>query len=316
MLILATAAAVFAGAPMVFAAAFNPKDVAADPALLIHVDCDALRGSSVGRSILSEQEIQDKLAALGAIFDFDLRKQLHGLTVYTTEEHPKDGALIVYADFDPDRLITLAKAAEGFQSVTNGSHVIYSWLDDKKKAKAGERPRVCGAILGHRVVFGQNETHLADALDVIDGRAPNFSGKKVLSEPAAGESIIVQGVMLKFDFDGADQDAAIFKMSKSVRLKLSELDSNITAAVRFEASDAETANNIANIAQGLLAVLKLQKSDANALKLANAIVIKQDGATVGLTLSVPSSEIIDTIKDRQKKAEEKALDTNAPPENK
>jgi eukaryotic-like serine/threonine-protein kinase len=32
----------FAGAPVGFAAPFNPKDVAADPALLLHVDCDAL----------------------------------------------------------------------------------------------------------------------------------------------------------------------------------------------------------------------------------------------------------------------------------
>jgi hypothetical protein len=316
ILTLTTVAAVFAGAPMVFAAPFNPKDAAADPALLLHVDCDALKASSVGQSILSEPEIQDKLAAVGAIFDFDLRKQLHGLTVYTTEEHPKDGALIVYADFDPDRLITLAKAADGFQSTTNGSHVIYSWLDDKKKAKGGEHPRVCGAILGHRVVFGQDETHLADALDVIEGKAPNFSGKHGLPEQAPGESILLEGVMLKFDFDGADQNAAIFKMSKSVRLKLSEMANTMTANVRFEASDADTATQIGSIAQGLLAVLKLQKSDANAMKLANAIVIKQDGAVVGLSLSVPSSELIDTIKEGQKKAEAKAQGATTAAENK
>jgi hypothetical protein len=340
ILILATAAAVFAGAPMVFAAAFNPKDVAADPALLLHVDCDALRASSVGQSILAEQEVQDKLAAVGAIFDFDLRKQLHGLTVYTTEEHPKDGALIVYADFDPNRLITLAKGTYGFQGVTNGlvsfgpdgagaakgieglksttngSHVIYSWLGDNKKGKDGERPRVYGAIMGHRVIFGQNENHLADALDVLDGKAANFSGKKGLPEAAEGESILAEGVMLKFDFDSDDQNAAVFKMSKSVRLKLSEMAGNMTAHVRFEANDADTANNIGNIAQGLLALLKLQKGDADIMKLANAIVIKQDGPAVGLTLSVPSSELIKTIKEGQKKAEEKAQDTNTPPETK
>jgi hypothetical protein len=320
---LTTAAAIFIGAPLVLAGPFEPKDVAADPALLLHVDCDALRSSSVGQSILSQPEIGDKLAAVGAIFDFDLRKQLHGLTVYTTEEHPKDGALIVYADFDPDRLVTLAKGADGFQSVTNGSHVIYSWLDEKKKGKGGESSRVCGAILGHRVVFGQDETHLADALDVIEGKTPGFSAKKVFGEPAPGESVLVQGVMLKFDFDSSDQNAAIFKMSKSVRLKISEANSAMTAAVRFEAADADTAQNISNIAQGLLAVLKLQKSDANALKLANAIVIKQDGAAVGLTLSVPSSELVDVIKEGQKKAEEKekrkeekAQDAKDPAENK
>jgi hypothetical protein len=302
---LALAGIVFTGASAALAGPFNPKDVAADPAVLVHVDCDALKSSTVGQSILGQPEVSDKLAAVGALFDFDFRKQLHGLTVYTTEEHSKDGALIVYADFDPERLITLAKMNDGFQSTTNGSHVIYSWLDDKKKTKDGERPRMCGAIMGHRVIIGQNEAHLAEALDVIEGKSPSFSGKKGLEEAQSGESILVQGLMLKFDFDGADQNAAVFKMSKSVRLKLSEANSTMTAKVRFEAADADTANNIGSIAQGLLAFLKMQKSDDNAMKLANAIAIKQDGATVGVTLSVPSSELIQVIKEGEKKAEEK-----------
>jgi hypothetical protein len=314
-LILATAA-LLVGAPVLPAAPFNPKDVAANPALLLHLDCDALRASSVGQSLLAQPEVRDKLAAVGAIFDFDLRTQLHGLTVYTTEDHPKDGALIVYADFDPNRLITLAKAADGSQNSTNGSHVIYSWLDEKKKSQNGQAPRVCGAILGHRVIFGQNDAHLADALDVIDGLAPSFSGQHGFPQPAAGESILLQGVILKFDFDSTDAKAAIFKMSKSVHLKLSEVASNLTAAVLFQAADADTATQIGAIAQGLVAVLKLQKADPNALKLANAIVLKQDGATVGLKLSMPSAELIDAIKEGQQKAEQHAQNTNPPPENK
>jgi hypothetical protein len=318
---LAAAAAFFAGAPVVLAAPFTPKDVAADPALLFHVDCDAIRASSVGQWILSQQEVQDKLAGVGALFDFDIRTQLHGLTVYTTAAHPKDGALIVYADFDPNRLITLAKAAEGFHGVTNGSHVIYSWLDEKKKAKDGERPRVFGAIAGHRVVFGQDESHLAEALDVIDGAAPALSGEKALPAAAAGELIFLQGVVLKFDFDSADPNAAIFKMSKSVRLKLSEAASAMSATVRLETADTNTSTQVASIAQGLVALLKLQTGDPNATKLANAIAIKQDGSTVGLSLSVPSSDLISMIKEGQEKAEQKkaerhAGNTNSQSENK
>jgi hypothetical protein len=320
ILILTAAAALLVSAPIDFAAPINSKDVAASPALLFHVDCDALRASSVGQSILSEPEVRNKLEAVGAIFDFDISKQLHGLTVYTTEAHPKDGVLIVYADFDPNRLITMAKGADGFESATNGSHVIYSWLDDKKKTKDGRRPRVCGAILGHRVIFGQNSSHLADALEVIDGNASSFSGHKGLPEAEAGESILAQGEVLKFDFDSDDQKAAIFKMSKSARLKLSEVANNMTATVRLEAADADTATQIASIAQGLLALLRLQKSDANALKLANAIVIKQDGPAVGLMLSEPSSELIHMIKEGQKKAEQQEQDAKSdeksPPENK
>jgi hypothetical protein len=312
LLILSTAAAALAGTPAVMAAPFEAKDVAADPALVVHLDCDALRNTAIAKSILSEQEVQDKLAAVGALFDFDFTKQLHGLTVYTTDGHPKDGALILYADFDANRLITLAKANDGFQSNTVGGHVIYSWLDDKKKAKDGVRPHMYGSILGHRVIIGQEESHLAEALDVIDGKSPSFSGKKGLPEAESGESIIAEGVMLKFDFEDPEDKAAIFKMSKSVRLKLSEVAENMALHVHFEAADADTAKQIGDIAQGLVAVLKLQRGDANAAKLANAISIKQDGATVGLTLSVPSSELISMIKEGQKKAQEKAEAKSAP----
>jgi len=311
VLILSAAVAFVAGAPVVWAAPFNPKDVAADPALLVHVDCDALRTCTVGQSILSEPEVQEKLAMVGAIFDFDFTKQLHGLTVYTTEAHPKDGALIVYADIDPNRLIALAKAQEGFHGVTNGSRIIYSWVDEKKKAKGDDQTRVYGAIEGHRVIIGQDETHLADALDVMDGKKPSFAGKKGLPEAEGGESIILEGLLLKFDFDGADEKAAIFKMSKSVRLKLSEVAQQMTATVRFEAADADTGTQIGNIAQGLLSLVKLQKNDADLMKLANAIAIKQDGPVVGLTLTVPSSELVGIIKDGQKKEEAKKAKESA-----
>jgi hypothetical protein len=303
--ILTTAATLLTSVPILFAAPFNPNDVAADPALLAHVDCDALRASFLGQSFLSQPGVQDKLAAVGALFDFDLRSQLHGLTVYTTKDHPKDGALIVYADFDPNRLITLAKAAPGFESVTNGSHLIYSWLGKKKKTNDDERPRVYGAVAGHRIVFGQNESHLADALEVIGGKAPTYSGEKGLPEATPGESVLVQGVILKFDFGSAGPESAIFKMSKSVRLKLSEVASNTTATVRFEAADAGTATQIDLVAQGLMALLKLQKDNAAALKLANVIAIQQDGSAVVLTFSMPSSELADSAKARADTAENK-----------
>lgn len=290
-------------APLSFAAPIEPKDVAANPALLAHVDVDALRASAIGRSILSQSDVQDKLAALAALFDFDLRSQLHGFTIYTTEDHPKDGALIVYADFDPNRLITLAKAASGFESSTNGSHVIYSWLNKKKGFNNPNQPRVFGAIDGRRVVFGQGESELAAALDVIDGKAPSYSAKNSLPEAGAGESILAQAVVLKFDFDSADQNAAIFKMSKSVRLKLSESGSNMSAAVKFEAKDSATATQISAVAQGLLAILKLQQANSNALELANAINIRQDDAAVTVALSTPSSNLIDMIKEGKQKTE-------------
>jgi hypothetical protein len=307
-------AALFGSAPFTPAAPFDPKDVIANPASVLHVDCDALRGCSVAQFILAQPDVQKKLAMVTALFDFDPSKQLHGVTVYTSEDHPKDGALIVYADFDPKRLLTFAEAADGYEQVTNKSHVFSSWLDDKKKAKDGVRPRIYGAIVGHRVVFAQNESHMAEVLDVIDGKAPAYSGKNAFLPAADGESVVAQAVIRKFDFDDdGGGPSQVFKLSKSARAKLSETAGTVTATVQLQAADEDTAKQIEAIGQGLIAMLKLQKADQNALKLANAVDLKQDGPSVKLSLSLPSTDLIDVIKKGQEKKEEaKAKDADAP----
>src|SRR3974390_2266112 len=83
-------------------------DLAADPAWVLHLDVDRLRTSAVGEHILSEMdkpEAQAKLAALQAVLNFDLRKQLHAVTVYGSSSKPEDGVLMLYGDFDADRLV-------------------------------------------------------------------------------------------------------------------------------------------------------------------------------------------------------------------
>src|ERR1035437_2847680 len=66
-----------------FAGPLQRADVAAEPTLVLHVDCDTLRTSAIGQWLLSEMdkpEAQAKFAALQIMFNFDPRKQLHGLT--------------------------------------------------------------------------------------------------------------------------------------------------------------------------------------------------------------------------------------------
>src|SRR6266581_4570970 len=110
----------------------NRADVPAQAAWVVHVDCDILRPTTIGQYLLTELDkpnVQAKFAAFQSIFSFDPRKQLHGFTLYSAGSSAEDSVLLLYADFDPDRLVTLAKAANGYDSVTNGQHVIHNWID-------------------------------------------------------------------------------------------------------------------------------------------------------------------------------------------
>jgi hypothetical protein len=155
------------------------SDVAAEPVWVLHVDCDALRPTTIGQFLLAEMEKPDaqaKFSAFQSIFNFDPRRQLHGLTLYSTGKTPEDGVLLVYADFDPDRLVTLAKAAKDYHGSAYKQHTIHNWIDEKKKEKEGVKPRVYASIQGgHIVVFAQQEARVPHRIWRAAGRFHNWA---------------------------------------------------------------------------------------------------------------------------------------------
>lgn len=286
-------------------------DVPANPAWVLHLNCDSLRPTAIGQFILSEMdkpEKQAKLAVFQNLFSFDPRKQLHGATLYSVGTAPADGVLLVYADFDADRLTTLAKAAEDSQHTSYKQHVIYNWIDKDKKPRNGVKSRVYAAIDGRRVVFGQREARVAQALDVLDGASPSLVSGQTFPELGAGGSTgFLEGVARKLDMPDSDPNAAIFRLSKQMRLQVGEAQGQLSATLVLDANDEQVAGQMATVAQGLLALVKLQKEKPEAVKLANALALKQEGSRVVAKLTFPASEVIELIKaDAARKAQKKA----------
>lgn len=202
--------------------------------------------------------------------------------------------LLVYADFQPDRLTTLAKAAKDSQSATHNSYTIYNWIDDKKKAKNGVKPRVYAAIAANRVVFGQKEQTVAAALDVLDKSLPALSGSPAFPQLGAADASFIQGSAR--DINVNDPNAAIFKMSKAVRLAVGETGRQVSATLTLEAADAEVAGHISSIAQGLVALMKLQKDKPESVKFAQALNIVQNDSSVVASVSLPADELVEAMK--------------------
>jgi hypothetical protein len=285
--------------------------VAGEPAWVLHLDCDSLRPTALGQYLLAEMEKPDaqaKFDAFQTIFNFDLRKQLHGLTLYSTGKSPEDGVLLVYADFDPSRLVTMAKAAQGYQSTTHKQHVIHNWVDEKKKAKQGVKPRVYAAIQGsHIVVFAQQEERVAQALEVLDRAAPSLAGSGVFAQlGASGNSSFLQAAARKLDFGNSDPSAALFRLAKMARLQIGEAQGQLKATLNLEANDEVVAQQMGWVGQGLVALMKLQRGNPSSAKLAEALTLKQDGAGLVATLALSTDEAIALMKaDAARKAQKK-----------
>lgn len=305
------AGALVLGCAAAFAGPLQRGDVPAEPVWVVHVDIDGLRPTSVGQYLLAEAEKpenQAKLAAFQAVVSFDLRTQLHGLTLYSIGSTPQDGVLLVYADFDAERLRTLALGAPEAQSTTYKQMPIYSWIDKNKKTSSGTRPRTYAAIYGSRVIFGQREERVAQALDVITGASANFAATKAFPQLGApGNPNFLQAAARKMDFAQSDPNAQVLRLSKQASFQAGQAGQQITANVTLEANDEEVANNIHSILNGLLSLLKLQKEKPESVKFAEALSLKQTGPVVQVNFTMPVAEVIGMMKaDAARKAAKKA----------
>ena len=287
-------------------------DVTGSPAWLVHIDWDTLRTTSIGQFIQGEMnkpEAQAKLAAFQAVVSIDLRTQLHGTTLYGTGSKPEDAVVLIYAEFDPERLVTLARAAKDSQNTTYKTHTIYNWIDEKKhKSANGTRPRVYAAIAGSRVVLGQREDRVAHALDVLDGASPNLaSGTAFPQFGGAADTSFIEAAARKFDLPDSDPNAAILRLSKQVSLQVGQVQQQISATLTLEGNDEEVATHINSIAQGLISLMKLQKDKPEATKFTEALSIKQDGSRVVVSLNLGGNDAVELIKaDAARKAAAKA----------
>ena len=278
-------------------------DVAANPTWVAHIDFDGLRTTALGQYIQSEMEkpeAQAKLAAFQAVFSMDLRTQLHAVTLYSTGTTPQEGVLLVYADFEPERLVTLAKAAKDSQNTSYGPYTIYNWLDEKlHKRRAGleSNPRVYAAIAGSRVVFSQRDATLKQALDVLTGATPSLAAGTTFPQlGAAGDTSFIEAAARKMNLPENDPNAALLRLSKAVWIQISGAHQELSAALTLEANDADVASHMLSVGQGLTALMKLQTGKPEAATFANALSLRQDGSQVIVNLSLPDSQAVSLLK--------------------
>lgn len=293
------------------AAPLERGTIPADPSWLVHLDCDALRSTMIGQYVLTEMdkpEAKAKLAVFQSLFSFDLRTQLHGLTLYGTNASPEDGVLIVYADFEADQLTNLAKAAKDYQSSQHKDIVIHSWIDEKKKSDITAKPRTYAALQGNRIIFGQRENQVMQALEVISSTTPSLKTSNRF--PALGsirEPHFFEAVARKMKLPDTDPNAAILNLSQTVQLVIGETQNRFQGTLTLVADSDEIAAHVLSIVQGLVGLVKLQNDKPESQKIAKALTFRKDGNQVTGNLTLPAGEAVAIIKtDAVRKAAAKA----------
>lgn len=295
--LLALAGAVIAG-PL------QRQHVAADAKWLVHLDLDRLVQTAVGKW-LAEAVLDPALARplrelkqnLGIDFDW---RDLSGITAYGTAFKPwgqPNGVLLLDGyDFGAalDQAISRLEQLVGvgvlpLQKTLEDGAAVYSLQD-----------RVFGAMLpGRLFLLSQSKDELTKARQVISGAEPGLPPRKV---PAGAEGAFLVGRLDQLQEAPLPPQAQALKAVESAHLSMAQQADNVLLRLSLAVKDADTAAQMQQALQGLLALALLnQPQNTNAQKLAQATRISVTDKTVNVRVELPAAEVIELLKQGQQR---------------
>lgn len=285
------------------AAPFQSKDIAADSKWVIHVDVDAIRDNYIVKKAF---ETCPMLKDSGKHFDkirekigIDLRKDLHGITLYGPDAGHRHAVAIVYTSVDQKLLLEKAEKASDHKVRKHGDFEIHSWT-----MKHGSKSdTAAGAFYkSDAIVFAASAEGVGKAIDVLDGSA---KGITALNSPLGGRAIAGATVIIRaFDLPG-DEHCPIMKQAKSIRVAMGENGGKSFYRVRLVMKNTESAEQIKTIAEGFKAMASLRFSgDADLMKLVNGGNSTVRESTFNFRWEAPVEDVWTAAQKIAKKAEE------------
>jgi hypothetical protein len=277
-------------------------------------DAERFRGTETGRLLWEklQPEIQDKLAALKAVFQFDLKEDVRDLTAYGFGQAEDDGVLIMRGRFQPEHLATLLRGNPDYAAHAHGNHTIHSWVDEKERAAAEREDRVAKRVHGvflddSTAVVGAQRKSVVAALEVQTKARPGISVEDWFGElvQIRETPVLMAGARLA-EIAHATPHAALLKQSKAVFLLLDEADGEVAFWAFLEAETEELVEALQKIAGGLLAIWELNTRDTNGLEhyLARTIEVKAKEKRLVIQLETPAEKLVELlwqkIKDSQR----------------
>jgi hypothetical protein len=297
------AALVLMAAAATQAAPFQSKDIAADSKWVIHVDVDAIRDSYIVKKVF---ETCPHLKDAGKHFDMirdhiglDLRKDLHGITLYGPDADHKHAVAIVYAKVDQKLLTEMAEKAADHKVLKHSGFEIHSWT-----AKHGSKsePGAGAFYKSDAVVFASMPRLVARAIDVLDGSAKGITGldSPLGGRPIAGATVIIRA----FDLP-ANEHCPLMQKAKSIRVAMGENNGKSFYRVRLVMKDSESAEQIKTIGEGFKALGTLRFSgDADMMKLVNGLKMTNTNGTINVRWEASVEDVWTAMQKMAKKAEE------------
>ncbi len=285
------------------AAPLDSKNVAANAKWVVHVNVDAVRDSHVVQKAF---ETCPRLKDSGKHFDMirdkigvDLRKDLHGITLYGLDSDKTHAVAIVFSTVNQKLLLEKAAKAADHKVTKHGEIDIHSWT-----AKHGAKTHTtAGAFFKPDVlVFAASVEGVAAAIDVLDGKSPGITDAKsqLGLRVKPGTTLLVRATTIP-----PEAKCAVLKQVESFRVALGEHDGKSFYRASLVMKSPEAAAQLKTITDGVQAIASLKFSgDANVMKLVDGLKATVKGKTVNVRWDASADDVWTVAEKLAKKAAE------------
>lgn len=282
----------------------KPSQINGDAKWVIHLDVEKLLttelGSQLGRQILDKQMAKPTrdLDQWGINFDW---RDIRSLTVYgtdfkkTTSGH---GVLLVESSFDfveaievvIDRLLAAGVDEKPIEKIQSEPFAIYS-----------AKGQAFGASFGKDTfLIAKTRADLESARRILDGKALGTASAKKLPK-ASDDSFLLAAVIEGFQAHASlPPQASGLKNAQSGHITAGEKADKMLVSLSVNTRDAESATQIQQVLQGLLALATLnQDSNKDLAQLAQGAKVSGAEKEVIVSLEIPSQTVLAKVKSKQ-----------------
>ncbi len=303
----------FGWAGLAHAAPLDPATVSSDAKWLIHVDFDAAHESGIIKhlhdTVMKDDHVKEAVKKFEDATGMDPHKDLHGITLYGTNFKMHSGVLIVYANADHEKAKALVKEHHDDMKETKVEGA-ETWTWTEHHGKHEQTVYVAFPKKGTAVVAG-NEDDLKGALATLGGKDGLSSGSRLLGDTPKGT--IYQVAVIGLDKAELPVKLPLLQKISRLRVVAGDNDGEAFKHGRVSTTDAETAEDLSKMAEGLRAVIDLHLGDkmADIKKMIDAAKISAADSTLKVDwtgsdeqVNKALDQIISEIKEHHKKFED------------
>ncbi len=257
---------------------------------VVHLDMEKFVATGLYGYLEKDGKFQIKSRDIDRWFKMDIPKDVKGVTVFGLGPDDKQIVFAVAGKFDKAAILAKIEAEKDHQKTPYGAYTLYS-MDGEES----------GAFINDGlIVFSEGREAIQEVLDTAGGKAKNFAGTPLsASLKAVPGTAFLSGVMPDLSrLSGMNNQSKVLEKASGLFFLAQEKADKLLVRLQVTADTPESAKNMVDVVNGLLAMGRLGGNDENMAKLTallDGLQVKLDGKVVTLDFERPSKEIADLM---------------------